>query len=192
MWPRLLYCHLVAMDSLPTNQNLHIQAKAPDQAIVFGFTKKELIIGGVSILVWLILFGFLWWYEGARARDAMRVSNVVQVRSALDAYYQRHSTYPASGVDGLIVGTTQSTCLSDAGFVSMRSSKCQTPIFGAPLLGGLGQNNADYFIYHATSADGKECQDVSGCASYQLQFNLETSAMRLASGSHLASPQGVQ
>lgn len=122
----------------------------------------------------------------ARQRDAVRVSHVRQIQSALEDFFNGHSAYPAGA--GIPLGdSAQSACLGPGGFVaSCGSDHPSFLILGTyePGLKGLatcGTPERNAFCY-AQAAEG---------VSYGIQFELERALPEagLQKGVNCATPE---
>ena len=92
-----------------------------------GFTLVELlvviaIIGILSTLSVVALNS-----ARAKSRDARRLSDIKQIRTALDLYYDSSSTYPASCTTTL--GTGNCACLTSVGWTNTSTTNCTGTIF---------------------------------------------------------------
>jgi len=92
-----------------------------------GFTLVELlvviaIIGILSTLSVVSLNS-----ARAKSRDARRLSDIKQIRTALDMYYDSSSTYPASCTTTL--GTGNCACLTSVGWTNTSTTNCTGTIF---------------------------------------------------------------
>ena len=134
-----------------------------------GFTLIELlvviaIIGLLSTLSVLALNG-----ARARARDAKRISDIKQIQTALEMYYNENNAYPA----GLSQLTTTTPPLVRA-----------VPVAPTPVDGGCSSANNTY-TYAATAG-------VAGVGSYTLSYCLGAGTGNVTSGPKTASPVGIQ
>ena len=92
-----------------------------------GFTLVELlvviaIIGILSTLSVVSLNS-----ARAKSRDARRLSDIKQIRTALDMYYDSSSTYPLSCTTTL--GTGNCACLTSVGWTNTSTTNCTGTIF---------------------------------------------------------------
>ncbi|HEX9664280.1 MAG TPA: prepilin-type N-terminal cleavage/methylation domain-containing protein [Patescibacteria group bacterium] len=140
-----------------------------------GFTLVELlvviaIIGLLSTLSVIALGS-----ARQKARDALRLSHIKQIQTALEFYFSDYNNYPVG--QELVLGLAGGACLDETGFTSAET--CANPYMGSvppnPAPGG-----ADY-IYSQT-ADG---------AGYQLIFNLEDDSGGLSAGQRQATQEGI-
>ena len=137
-----------------------------------GFTLIELlvviaIIGLLSTLAVVALNS-----ARAKSRDAKRVSDIKSLQTALELYYQDANSYPA--VTG-VLGTGSYAALCTNGFTA---GGCTNPYMGQ-IQANPTPNGADYTYSGSAS-------------SYQITFSLESGTGNLPSGTHVASPSGLQ
>jgi len=137
-----------------------------------GFTLIELlvviaIIGLLSTLSVLALNT-----ARARARDAKRVSDVKQIQTALEMYFNDNNAYPASV-------TTGSALISPA---SSSTLIAIVPAPPTPANDGTCTTPAPAYTY---------AQDGSGI-SYSINYCIGSQAGGIAAGTHKATPGGIQ
>ena len=94
-----------------------------------GFTLVELlvviaIIGILSTLSVVSLNS-----ARAKARDARRLSDIKQIRTALDMYYDASSTYPTTSCTSTPLGTGNCACLTSVGWTNTSTTNCTGTIF---------------------------------------------------------------
>ncbi len=141
-----------------------------------GFTLIELlvviaIIGLLSTLAVVALNS-----ARKKSRDAKRISDVKQLQTALELYFNDQNSYPAGS--SAVLGTGGSyVCLGTAGF---GTAGCTGAYMG--LVPSNPTPGATSYIYS---------QGGSG-ASYTITFILEGQTGGLASGAHTASESGIQ
>ena len=148
-----------------------------------GFTLIELlvviaIIGLLSTLAVIALNN-----ARQKSRDAKRVSDIKQLQSALELYYNDANGYPPEAANGEIEGD----CLSydvDAGggFETTCQDNGNTFMNIVPTNTGPG---GMVYIY--------EVEDAAGVVnrSYSLTYELESGAGGLGAGMHTASEKGI-
>ena len=123
-----------------------------------GFTALEALIV-LAFCGLLITFGALSLNSArARTRDAVRLSDMSNLRSALAVYWQQTSSYPIN--NGVAVGQsglTDALTLSKEGFVS--SVGTQPPVLIQKILPGPGSN--EYYFYKG------------GLSGYSIRFQTE-------------------
>ncbi|MDO8593056.1 MAG: type II secretion system protein [bacterium] len=140
-----------------------------------GFTLIELlvviaIIGLLSTLAVVALNN-----ARAKSRDAKRVSDIKQVQTALELYYNDQNKYPVDSA--VVLGAGDQACLDTEGWdvtACAGATKYMAQVPKNPLPGG-----ADYSY---TSADG---------TTYSINFTLEGKVGEL-DGASTANPNGVQ
>lgn len=131
-----------------------------------GFTLVELlvviaIIGLLSTLAVVSLNN-----ARARSRDAKRVSDVKQVQTALEMYFNDNNAYPATGGLSFASGTPANIFTGPGGVTYMQ----QVPAAQAP----------GSYVYFATST-----------VSYSIVYTLENATGGLTAGQHTATPGGI-
>jgi len=154
-----------------------------------GFTLIELlvvitIIGALSSLAVVS-------YQSVRmsARDVKRVSDMKQIQTALELYFENHQEYPFDqhpGIDGLPLGFDATDMLSDNGFAP--------EVSGTPYMLNVPRNpqpGGTEYVYRALFRDGRDCNDSRGCESYAILFTLESGSGSLNAGPHALTPQGI-
>src|SRR5687768_2838874 len=129
-------------------------------------------------------------YSSARsaARDVKRASDMKQLQTAIELYYDGHNSYPGdgrSGSEGVILGTAKTKTLSDAGFAPTMQ--------GLPYMIAIPSNPEPFgspYVYRSLNADGTDCNSGS-CASYAILFTLEKPQGNYLAGPHAMTPQGI-
>jgi prepilin-type N-terminal cleavage/methylation domain-containing protein len=124
-----------------------------------------------------------------KQRDAVRISHVRQIQSALEEYFIERNAYPAA--QGLALGLSSAGCLDRDGFqpscdpgaanVLLR----KVPMMPAKGLKGLSTCGALSDAYCYATLEGAE--------TYRIQFELERGVplAELARGLNCASPEGI-
>lgn len=126
----------------------------------------------------------------ARARDAVRISNVRQIQAALELAFNESNMYPAGEV--LPLGEAGVTsCLDEGGFAGSCGASGQVFLRAVP---GTIATGLDGLSSCGTPAHDAFCYlQTQGGASYRMQFELERALdeVGLAAGLNCASPEGV-
>ncbi len=147
-----------------------------------GFTLIELlvVIAILGILSTLAVVSL----QNARTkgRDARRVSDVKQIQTALELYYNDQTSYPVEATAVTLGATGQTTLSSDNGFSDSPSGTtyvANVPTAPTPADGSCtsAQNNYSY-----TSADG---------STYTITYCLGGATGGLDAGTHTATPAGI-
>jgi type II secretion system protein G len=145
-----------------------------------GFTLIELlvviaIIGLLSTLAVVALSS-----ARAKARDAKRVSDIKQITSALELYFNDKNSYPVTGTGvTLTLGSASDKVLCDtaAGFQA-DTTGCTTTYMGQ--VPANPDPNGSIYLYTGSASD------------YSIGFTLEGTTGGLAAGAHTANPSGIQ
>jgi prepilin-type N-terminal cleavage/methylation domain-containing protein len=129
-----------------------------------GFTLIELlvVIAIIGILSAVVLSSVN--IARAKARDAQRLAQMKEIRSALDIFYETNQTYPSSTPTGFTGDDAALQFLASAVDGNFYLSKVPTPV------GGGGAT----YIYHGVKEDGSECT-LGGevCTSYVAGIQIE-------------------
>ncbi len=141
-----------------------------------GFTLIELlvviaIIGLLSTLAVVSLNN-----ARAKSRDAKRVSDIKQVQTALELFYNDNNGYPTVTVNTNNNVLPSPSTGSSTPWSTYMGINPQAP---TPADGGCGANNN--YVYNATSS-----------ASYAITFCLGGATGQLPAGVRTASPSGIQ
>jgi len=141
-----------------------------------GFTLIELlvviaIIGLLSTLAVVSLNN-----ARSKARDAKRVSDIKQIQTSLELYFNDNNAYPVSAAGTTLGGTGAGTLSSTNGFSDTAAGTTYMNLIPS----NSSPGGASY-IY--TSVDG---------STYSITFVLEGRAGELAPGSRTANPRGIQ
>jgi general secretion pathway protein G len=158
-----------------------------------GFTLVELLVV-IAIIGILSTIAFISLNRArAKARDAKRVSDVRELMSALEIYYndQVPPSYPNQGAAGMAVLTT--TLLPATYIASIPAAP--TPADDPTGCSGItccsnGTNNS--YKYHGmVSQTGSECT-TAGCAGwYEMSFCMGGATSNLSAGCVRATPSGM-
>ncbi|MEY4745034.1 MAG: hypothetical protein RL272_979 [Candidatus Parcubacteria bacterium] len=129
-------------------------------------------------------------YSSARssARDVKRVSDMKQLQTAIELFFENNNHYPGDGRpgnEGAILGMEKTKALSDAGFGPL--------LGGTPYMVAVPRNPEPFgspYVYRALNADGSDCND-DACASYAILFSLEKPQGNYLAGAHAMTPAGI-
>lgn len=156
-----------------------------------GFTLVELlvvvaIIGLLSTLAVVALGS-----ARGKARDAKRLSDIKQVQTALELFYNDNNGYPVAAAPPLALGGAGAVTLSGAGITAANGAAGTTymgQVPSNPAPGGAPYN------YTPKKSDNGDCTaaPVTNCVSYNITFTLEGQTGSLAAGAHTATPSGIQ
>lgn len=156
-----------------------------------GFTVIELLV--VILIIGLVGTFAAIAVNSARSkqRDTARLSNVRQVQSALENYFNEMNAYP--GADGLPLGdSTQSACLGSSGFAANCSGDDR--VFMRVVVGTLDKG-LDGVVACGMPARNAFCySSVSDASSYAVTFELENALPQvgLVAGANCAVPEGMK
>lgn len=147
-----------------------------------GFTLIELlvvisIIGLLSTLAVIALGN-----AREKARDARRMADIKQIRTALELYYNDNDGYPDGAASGdLIMGSTDAKCLeNNTGF----SDTCTGVVYMKAVPSNPNPGGTPYaYRIPAAATDN---------SAYELVYNLESGAGGISSGLHTATSGGIQ
>lgn len=157
-----------------------------------GFTVIEVIIVLAVILVIGVLAAVAVNNARSKQRDATRLSQVRQVQSALEQFFNEVSVYPESGEGLLPLGDARaSACLGLSGFRADCSS--EEAVFLRRIPGTLDKGLEGLSICGNPPRNAFCYLGVEGDSDYRIQFELENnwSQVGLAQGLNCASPEGM-
>ncbi len=81
-----------------------------------------LVFAGIlAIVVALAIWGVS--ISRAKARDAVRVAHVKEIRAGLEMYYNEQGAYPSAPEEGIVLGTGNTRCLDSEGFKASCSGR---------------------------------------------------------------------
>jgi len=143
-----------------------------------GFTLIELlvviaIIGLLSTLAVVALNN-----ARQKSRDARRVSDIKQIQTALELYFNDENAYPIEAA-AVTLGEGDQLVLCNVGWENVVSD-CTGTIYMGQVPDNPTPNGADY-VYA-----------ISDGSTYAITFTLEGDTGGLGSGAHTASPSGIQ
>jgi prepilin-type N-terminal cleavage/methylation domain-containing protein len=154
-----------------------------------GFTLIEMLTV-LAIIGLLSSVGYIS-YESVQlsARDTKRVSDIKQLQTALELYFETHSSYPSDGTpgdDGQLIGFPETRVLSDVGFsAEQHGTVYMLTVPKNPQPGGTE------YVYRSLSAKGANCHSARTCETYALLFTLEGGSGSLGPGPHALTPTGI-
>jgi len=156
-----------------------------------GFTIIELLV--VILIIGLVGTFAAVAVNAARAkqRDAVRLSNVRQVQSALENYFNEANAYPMGS--GIPLGdSAQSACLGSSGFAASCSGDDRVLL---RVVVGTLDNGLHGAVTCGTPARNALCYSAGeDGASYAIGFELENALPQvgLAKGANCAIPEGMK
>lgn len=158
--------------------------KTPDQ---HGFTLVE-ILTVVAIIGTISSIGVVS-YESVRAssRDVKRVSDLKQIQTAIELYFENNGRYPDDrrpGPEGQILGLPETRFLTDAGFGPDDDGRVYIVVPKNPEPGGTP------YVYRSLEEDGDNCS-ASACGNYAMLFTLERGTGSYLAGPHAVTPTGI-
>ena len=144
-----------------------------------GFTLIELlvviaIIGLLSTLAVVALNN-----ARAKARDARRVSDIKQVQTALELYYNDQNAYPAT-LAACTTGLGTTNCVNLSQAATGWGGTTNGTVYMGKVPSNPGPNGAAY-VYTGVTGD-----------TYTITFTLEGPVGQLSTGAHTASQTGIQ
>lgn len=135
-----------------------------------GFTLIELLVVIAIIALLSTLAVVALGSARKKADDAKRLSDMTQIRFALESYFTKHNGYPTTPAAGIALGIGNATCLNGNGFGAAGCSDA--------LMAVIPHDPAsDTYLY--SSSDGK---------SYKILANLESGTDTLQSGRIIVDP----
>ena len=146
-----------------------------------GFTLVELLVVIVIIGILATLATVALGSARLKARDARRISDIKQIQTALELYYNDMQRYPTTSEF-----TLSSALNSGSGVVYMASIPAETA--AADCATG-GYTN---YAYLPRQADGDPATGPSDTVSYSIQYCLGGQTGDIAAGLHTASTQGIE
>lgn len=118
-----------------------------------GFTLIELlvVIAIIGLLVTLSVISLN--NARAKSRDTKRISDLRQIKTAIDLYYDRYNTWPAITSDACCDGWDQGPCNSDTSFIgALVTAGIMNTVPVDPSAGtGTGCYGYNYYVYNAGS-----------------------------------------
>ncbi len=145
-----------------------------------GFTLVELLVV-IAIIGLLSTIAFISLNRArGKARDAKRISDIRQIQSALELYYNDFSppSYPyGSGIlSSAIIGST---------YVA------EVPVAPTPPDGSCGGDNSYFYQSWTTQAMSVGCPGAGQCGWYRIKFCLGSATGGMVEGCKYASPSGI-
>lgn len=110
----------------------------------------------------------------AKSRDARRLTDIRQVQTALELYFNDCGGYPAA--------------VASAGNIASTSSTYLNPVPTNPSPGGATYTYANT----GTGVASTSCSGHTVHPGYTLTFSLENPTGSFSTGAHTASPSGIQ
>lgn len=160
-----------------------------------GFTLVELLVV-IAIIGLLSTIGVVSLNSArAKARDAKRLSDVRQMSSILELFFNGKQSYPQSPLAGTKM---DGGCIDESAGVRASGTACVAPVILtlSPTAPPTPANQYDYFGYSgAVPAAGAGAGCVTGsttpCQSYGIQFTLETTVSGVGNGQKCFSASGI-
>lgn len=149
---------------------------------VKGFTLIELLVVIVIIGILATLATVTLSSARAKARDARRVSDVKQVQTALELYYNDAGGYPLTSSAtimtnnvAIVYGTTTYMAKIPSNPTPMNDGSCSTTAY-------------PNYLYTAVNANGT----TNTASSYYISYCLGATTGNITAGSHNATPSSIQ
>lgn len=141
-----------------------------------GFTLIELLVVisiiGLLAAIALVSLGS----ARAKGRDAKRIRDIREIRTALELYFGDCGGYPAAS------GTTlPSSITGNSTYLAV------IPTNPSPPGGSYGYNTTG-----ATSSTSTACASATVYSTYNLIFTLENNTATILAGAHTATPTGIR
>lgn len=140
-----------------------------------GFTLIELLVVIAIIALLSTLAVVVLSSTRKQANDAVRLSDIKEVRTALELYYTDKNSYPTTTNSGIMLGEVNTVCLNVGGF---SGSGCATPYMPQIPRGPGSETN-----YRYRSTDG---------TSYVIESYLEKGAGNLQAGPIRVTPSEIK
>lgn len=154
-----------------------------------GITKIEVLVVALIIGVLGIMSVVAISTARSSARDAVRLSDVRQVQTGLELYFNDVSHYPVH-FELLPLGTPSTACLGESGFSSACVSANESVYLeavGAPPVAGLNKQSSCADLNNAYCYIGAN-------GEYRIQFELENrnALLQLQKGINCATETGME
>ncbi|MBU0645909.1 type II secretion system GspH family protein [Patescibacteria group bacterium] len=156
-----------------------------------GFTLIEVLIVAGVILVIGIFSALAVNSARSKSRDAVRLSQVRMLQSALEDFYNENNGYPRD--QGIPLGdATQSACLGAAGF----QADCSTDraVLLRAVMGTVESGLKDQVICGTPARNAFCYSQLLDASTYRIQFELENNwnQVGLIQGINCAYPDGIE
>jgi len=121
--------------------------------------------------------------EEKNLRDTVRMQEVLGIKLGLQRYYVNHAAYPPAPDGPLTLGSRDTRCLSDSGFVLASHESCIKKRYAYPIPAG--------YIYESRQSDDSVCSAKVGCPRYAISFSFETNLFA-SKGVHTLTPDALR
>lgn len=135
-----------------------------------GFTLIELMVVIAIIVLLSTLAVIALGSARKKANDAKRLSDMTQIRFALESYFTKRNAYPTTVPAGVVLGMGNATCLNATGFAP---AGCPEPLMATI------PHDPDTGAYVYSSLEGK---------TYKILATIEAGTDTLKSGAIIVDP----